>query len=221
MAPRKKTPVRVPGRAVGYIRVSTTDQAETGHSLDAQRRRIEAYCAARGWELAETYADEGKSAMKKRPAFEQMVADVLADGVSHIVAIKLDRLGRSAKQLLDFYDQLESKGVGIVTIDDGIDTSTAIGRMFRTIVAAFAEFERERISERTKDGLAEARAKGVRIGRESTLPEEVRARIVTMHREGAGLSAIARELNEEGVPTGQGGARWYPSSVRAVATGQR
>lgn len=216
MAPRKKAPARIPGRAVGYIRVSTVDQAETGHSLDAQRRRIEAYCQARGWELVNVYADEGKSATKRRPAFEQMVADVLADGVSHVVAIKLDRLGRSAKQMLDFYDQLESKGVGIVTIDDGIDTSTAIGRMFRTIVAAFAEFERERISERTRDGLAEARAKGVELGRKSALPDAVRDRIVTERNSGATLAAIARQLNDDGVATGQGGASWYPSTVQAV-----
>jgi DNA invertase Pin-like site-specific DNA recombinase len=214
---RKRNPL-VAGRAVGYIRVSTGKQVEDGFSLEAQRRRIEAFCTAKGWDLVEVYADEGRSAGagKSRPEFDRMEADVLADGVSHIVAIKLDRLGRSASQLLKFYDKLEAKGVGIVTIDDGIDTSTAVGRMMRTILAGVAEFERELISSRVRTGMAEAKAQGAKFGKQSTLDPAVRARILELRDEGVSLNGIARTLNDEGAPTGQGGKRWYASSVKVV-----
>lgn len=212
---RKRTK-RVAGRAVGYVRVSTVDQAEQGYSLDAQRQRIAAYCEAKDWELVEIYADEGVSAVKVRPEFERMVAEVLADGVSHVVALKLDRLGRRASDLLALYDRLETKGVGLVFVEEGIDTSTPTGRLMRTLLAAFAEFERDLISERTRIGMAEAKSQGARFGRQSTLDPGVRARIQVMKEAGGSLAGIARTLNEEGVPTGQGGARWYASSVKAV-----
>lgn len=216
--PRKS---RVPGRAVGYVRVSTEDQAKHGWSLDAQRQRIDGYCQAMNWELAAVYADEGVSAAKDRPEFERMVADVLADGVSHVVALKLDRLGRSAKGILDLYDRLESKGVGLVCIQDGVDTSTPAGRMLRTILAAVAEFERDVISERTKTGMAAAKAGGRRFGKTSTLDRTLVERIKGMHAGGVSLNRIAGTLNEEGVPTGQGGAQWYASSVKVVVESGR
>jgi DNA invertase Pin-like site-specific DNA recombinase len=214
----RKTTKPVPGKAVGYVRVSTTEQASEGHSLGAQRRRIEAYCQARGWDLVKVYADEGMSAAKDRPAFDRMVADVLADGVSHIVSLKLDRLGRRAKDLLDLYDSMESKGVALVCIEDSIDTSTPVGRLMRTVLAAIAEFERDTISERTKIGMTEAVRQGVRMGRPAVLDEDVVGRIVTEYRKGKGmsLSAIARQLNDDGVPTAMGGAKWHASTVRSV-----
>ena len=211
-----RTP-RVPGRAAGYVRVSTEDQAKHGWSLDAQRHRIEGYCQAKGWELAEVYADEGISALKDRPAFKRMVEDVLADGVSHVVALKLDRLGRSARGLLELFERLEARGVGLVCIDDSIDTSTPSGKLLRTILAGVAEFERDVISERTKTGMAEARRRGARFGKTSTLDPALVARIRADRDAGLSLSAIARALDAEGVPTGQGGRRWYASTVRAVA----
>lgn len=207
---------RTPGRAVGYVRVSSADQAENGWSLGAQRERVAAYCAARGWELVDVYGDEGVSALKTRPQFDKMVKDVLADGVSHIVCLKLDRLGRRAVDLLRLYDQMERKGVALVAIEDSIDTSTPVGRLLRTVLAAIAEFERDTISERTKIGLEAARAAGVRLGAERSIPEAVRAHILQLAAEGHGARKIAGVLNAAGVPTAQGGACWYPSTVARV-----
>lgn len=215
--PRK--PKRVPGRAVGYVRVSTLDQAREGRSLDAQRTRIEAYCVARGWDLVAVYADEGVSATKDRPEFERMRDEVLADGVSHIVALKLDRLGRRAKDLLDLYDAMERKGVALVCIEDSIDTATPAGRLMRTVLAAVAEFERDTISERTKIGLEEARRQGKRLGKEPTIPPDVRARIAALRAEGLGARRIANLLNAEGVPTVKGGP-WNIGTIQRVI-GQR
>jgi DNA invertase Pin-like site-specific DNA recombinase len=84
------------------------------------------------------------------------------------------------------------------------------------LLATFAQFERRLIGQRTKEALAAKRAQGVRLGRRSRLPVDVRRRINRRRAAGTTLAAIADELNASGVPTGQGGRRWYPSSVRAV-----
>lgn len=84
------------------------------------------------------------------------------------------------------------------------------------VMAVFAQLERRPIGQRTRDALAAKRAQGVRLGRPRQLSPAVVERIVSAHDNGAGWSAIARELDAEGVPTAQGGQRWYPATVRAV-----
>jgi site-specific DNA recombinase len=211
-------------KAVAYVRVSTADQAREGWSLGAQRKRVTAYCESRGWRLVRIYADEGVSSAARRPEFERMVDDVLGDGIDAVVAMKLDRLGRSAAGLLSLYEQLESKGVHVVTIEDGIDTSTANGRLMRTILAALAEWERDIIRDRTRNGVRAAMDGGKRVGqppfgytvRDGRLvehPDEQRIlrRIRSKHSSGASLAAIARELNAAGVSPRHG--RWHPTTV--------
>ena len=220
-------------KAVGYVRVSTAEQAREGWSLTVQRKRVRAYCEARGWRLSRVYADEGISSASRRPAFEEMVDDILADGVDAIVAMKLDRLGRSAAGLLSPYEQLEKKGVRIVTIEDGIDTSTANGRLMRTILAALAEWERDVIRDRTRSGVRAAMEDGRRVGqppygqavqdgRLVEHPDEQRIlrRIHSRHAAGASLAIIARELNDSGTSSRRG--RWHPTTVaRALSDRMR
>ena len=218
-------------KAVAYVRVSTADQAREGWSLTVQRKRVHAYCEARGWRLSRVYADEGVSSAARRPAFEEMVDDVLADGVDVIVAMKLDRLGRSATGLLSLYERLERKGVRIVTIEDGIDTSTANGRLMRTILAALAEWERDVIRDRTRTGVRAAMEDGRRVGqppygytvRDGRLvkhPDEqkILGRIRSRHAAGASLVTIAQELNDAGIPPRRG--RWHPTTVSRAAAPQ-
>jgi site-specific DNA recombinase len=223
-------------KAVAYVRVSTAEQAREGWSLGEQRKRLKAYCEARGWRLAKVYADAGVSGKGStvRPEFDRMVSDVLADGVEVIVAMKLDRLGRSAKTLLDVYDKLERKGVAIVTIEDSIDTSTAQGRLFRTILAGVAEFEREMIVERTRTGVRAAMAAGKHVGRApygfkvvsgrlvaSDVEQAVIRTMLGMRAKKASLRQIAKALNDKGVPCRKArgkdkAAPWYPATVARV-----
>lgn len=218
---RKAATPRSTKRAVGYIRLSTMDQVQEGHGLDAQEAKITAYCAAHELELVEMFSDEGMSGtMRDRPGYMEMRQYVLDDGISHVVSARLDRLGRSLKDLLDLYDELENKGVAIVAIQEGLDTSTAVGRLMRNVLGSVAEFEAELVSERTKAGLDAARAKGIKLGRPSGIDASVRARILSLANDsGFGWSAIARKLNEDGVPTSRGGTKWHPSTVRAVVLG--
>lgn len=213
---------RVSNRAIGYVRVSTADQAENGYSLDQQKGAIRKWCNDHGLELVTIYADEGVSGKKSdRPAFTRMIADVLADGISHVICTKVDRFARSANDLFSTSTTLEQAGVDLVFCEQGLDTSTAIGRAMRGMLAVFAELESNMLSERTKAGLAEAKTRGVVPGPKSTLPDEVRQRIHKMHRDGMSYNGIATQLNTEGVPTAAGGKAWYASQVRFIITGQR
>jgi DNA invertase Pin-like site-specific DNA recombinase len=153
-------------KAVGYVRISKENPE--GHSLEAQRQAIEAYCRARGWDLVRIYEDDGVSGAvspDERPALQELERDVLSDGIQYVIVWRLDRLGRKAGELLAFLDRLERKGVAFVSIDDAIDTSKPEGRLLRTILAGVAEFERELIRQRTKRGIAVARQQGKWVGR--------------------------------------------------------
>jgi DNA invertase Pin-like site-specific DNA recombinase len=105
-----------------------------------------------------------------------------------------------------------------VTLDPDIDTSTAYGKAMAQMVSVFAELERDLIAERTKEALAAAGLRGVALGWPRTMDETVRESIRRSRRRGQSYGAIARRLNRDGVPTPQGGARWYPSTVKAACS---
>lgn len=209
-------------RALGYVRVSTEEQGSSGAGLEAQRQAIQTACRDRGFDLLEIYQDvaSGKS-MDNRPELTACLALLDAHRADALVVAKLDRLSRS---LLDFANTMEragQKGWAIVAIDLGVDTTGPSGKLIASVMASFAEFERRLIGQRTKDALAVKRAQGVKLGRPSNIPEEVVLRILGDYesfgaKKRGAYSAIARRLTAEGVPTGQGGSRWYPSVVRHV-----
>jgi site-specific DNA recombinase len=154
-------------KAVGYIRVSTEDQAREGYSLPAQKSAIEAYAQAMGWELGEVYADAGRSAktMRGREELGRLLDAAKAGKFQRIIFMKLDRLARNLKDLLTICDTLEASSVGIVSIKESIDTGTATGRMIRSILGAVSEFEREAIVDRVKTGIAEMAKQGRMLGK--------------------------------------------------------
>jgi DNA invertase Pin-like site-specific DNA recombinase len=133
-----------------------------------------------------------------------------------LVVAKLDRLSRSTLDFATLMERARAKGWGFAILDLGVDTTTASGEMMAGVVATFAQYERRLIGERTKAGLAAKRAQGVQLGRPRTVPSAVRARIATLRMEGASWRAVADTLNEDGVPTGQRGRRWYASTVRKL-----
>jgi DNA invertase Pin-like site-specific DNA recombinase len=107
---------------------------------------------------------------------------------------RLDRLGRSARDLLNLASEFDDKGVNLVVLEQNIDTSTAEGKLFFTIISAMAEFERSLISARTKDGLAAARSRGMKGGRKPVMTPAKTLTAKTMHREGRHVSEIASVL---------------------------
>jgi DNA invertase Pin-like site-specific DNA recombinase len=202
---------------VGYARVSTAEQADSGASLEAQREAIEAEVKRRRWELVELYVDtaSGRS-LNGRPGLKKALTVLDGGGASVLVVAKLDRLSRSLKDFVGLMEQAARKKWALVALDLGVDTTTPSGRLMANMMASVAEWEREIIGLRTKDALAIKRREGKQLGRPRMLSDRVSRSIERMRAQGLSLQAIADRLNARGTPTAHGGAKWHASTVRAV-----
>ena len=148
---------------VGYGRVSTRDQHP-----EAQRDAL----TAAGCD--EIFIDKASGKLARRPELDKALLSANRAG-DQLVVTKLDRLGRSLEHLIELSKLLQARGVDLVVLDQGIDTSTAVGRLFFQVIGAIAEFEHALMSERTMDGLAAARARGRTGGQKPKLgPRQVR-----------------------------------------------
>jgi len=221
-APRTRTPKRPTGtvRALGYVRVSTGQQVESGAGLDAQRATLEAEATRRGWML-EIVTDAGLTGTNmRRPALADALDRLDRGEADVLVSAKLDRVSRSVADFARLLERANTRGWRLVLLDLGVDTSTAAGEFVANTIANSAQYEGRLIGQRTREGLAAKRAAGVRLGRPPVLPREVVDRIVRERAAGSGLRVIAEGLTADGVPTARGGASWSTSSVQAVLTRQ-
>ncbi len=198
-----------PLKLIGYLRVSTVRQKDEGYSLEAQRQAIERYCQAHGHQLI-ALEEESESAVKARPVFNKVFQHVLnSDGeVDGLIVAKLDRLGRSVKDLADIAAALREKNKQLISVQDHIDTSSPNGKLLFHILSAIAEYERELLIERTKIGRAIAERKGVICHRprkpiDLELLKELKKRGVSHRRMakllGVSKSTILRRLDELGL----------------------
>lgn len=163
---------------IGYARVSSS-----GQHLDVQRTALtDAGCE-------KIYAEK-VSGVGERVEL-QAALQFLRDG-DCLVIYKLDRLGRSLKDLLDIIEQLQTKNVNLVSLKDNIDTSSTTGKLVLHIFASLAEFERDLIKERTEEGRREAKKKGVRFGRPKQPKPERASMCAQLYRNGNSVSAIMR-----------------------------
>jgi DNA invertase Pin-like site-specific DNA recombinase len=206
-----------PLRVLGYTRVSTEDQAESGAGLAAQRSAIHAACQARGLELVDIVEDAGWSGKSlERPGLATALGQLDAGKVDAIVVAKLDRLSRSLIDFANLMERARRRGWAVVALDLGVDTTTAAGELVANVMASVAQWERRTIGDRTRVAMAEKAAAGVRIGRPRVLPDDVVARILTERAAGRRLVAIADGLTADGVPTARGGSTWRASTVESV-----
>lgn len=178
-----------------YLRVSTT-----GQDLASQEPDLKAWLKThRRRRSVSWYRDTFTGATMKRPGMQDLEADIRAGKIGTVVVWRLDRLGRTVLELLSWLQQLDVAGVEFVSVRDSIDTTTAAGRLFRTILAGFAEYERELIGERVRAGQARARAAGKRWGgrkvgtRPKLTPKVVRS-IKALVRDGTPKAEVARQL---------------------------
>ncbi len=217
---------------VGYIRVSTEDQADSGLSLDNQRARIKAQAEANGWTLVAVHEDAGVSAKTlERPALRTALKELRPGRV--LLALKLDRLTRSVPDLYHLDALVAERGAEWATVNEKIDTTTATGRMMRTFIATIAEWERGIIAERTVAALGAKRDRRERLG---TTPlgyqtlegadgvkfvvadadEQETVRLARLwSADGHSLRQIANKLAEQGRPTKRGG-KWEPMTVKRI-----
>lgn len=149
-------------RVLTYSRVST----ERDQDPQAQRTELAQYCQARSWQVIEEIIDHGySSGTDNRPGLKRLLTLVRARKVDVVIVTKLDRIARSLKHLVGMLDELQELGIQFVSIHDQIDLTTASGRLMVHVIAAFSEFERALIRERTTLGLAYARSQGKQLGR--------------------------------------------------------
>jgi DNA invertase Pin-like site-specific DNA recombinase len=205
---------------IGYIRVSTDEQADSGLGLGAQRSTITAECKRRGWDLVAVYEDAGFSAksLARRPGMVAALGALDRGEAAALVVAKLDRATRSTVDAAQLLERAQREGWSLVALDLGVDTTTPAGELVANVMAAVAQWERRAIGARTREALNDKRKRepAWRPGRERVVPKRVVTRITKAHRAGQGWSAIARALEADGVPTAHGGQRWYPSTVRAI-----
>jgi DNA invertase Pin-like site-specific DNA recombinase len=203
--------------AIGYLRVSTDGQAESGAGMAAQRATIVTECQHRGLPLLEMAEDAGLSAKTlDRPALAGALARLEAGEAAVLVVAKLDRLARSVADFANLVRLAERQGWAVLACDLGVDMTTPTGGLLANVTASVAEWERKIIGTRTREALAARKAAGVRLGRPRQLDPAVADRIRAERASGATFQAIADGLNAEGITTPT--ARpWSPTLVRKVA----
>jgi DNA invertase Pin-like site-specific DNA recombinase len=216
-------------RAVLHIRVSTDKQAADGHGLDAQRTRLAQYATQRSLDVVATIADEGISGTTlDRDGMRRVLELVETGEVDAVVVTKADRISRNVRDLLNLSATLEAHGVALVTADEQFDTTTPLGKAMSAMRAVFAQLERDMAAARIRDGMAAAKAKGVRLGRPPVgwRIEQGRwhrtdrhALVVCAHDlrgTGMTLAAIADAFQRDGIETGSGRGRWAIPAVRRL-----
>jgi len=175
-------------RVALYARVSTQEQ-----DPEVQLAALRHHAAQRGWQIVEEFVDQGFSgARERRPALDQLMKAAWAGHLQLVLVWRFDRFARSVKHLVVALETFRSLGIGFVSLQEQLDTSTPIGQAMFTIIGAMAQLERDIIRERVKAGLAQARLKGIRLGRpRSAATTEAAHRL---HSQGLAVGEIARSL---------------------------
>lgn len=213
-----RQPARVgqPLRVIGYVRVSTNRQ-EVGPEVQADALQAMATLVG-GWDLDIRREDAASAkSLMGRPVLQQALADLRAGRADMLAVSKLDRLSRSVADFSRILDDSDREGWHVACLDLGVDTSTTMGRGMAHMTAVFAEMERRRISERTKEGLARIAATGKKLGRPSGISVDAVMRAAELYALDLTLQEVADQLNEECVPTPTGG-QWWPDRVSAALT---
>jgi DNA invertase Pin-like site-specific DNA recombinase len=225
--------IDVGNRALCYVRVSTVEQSKFGFSLDAQEQRLRAYCQVTGLEVVELIREEGVSAsipLAKRPAGAKLL-EWIGGGIGHVICLKLDRLFRDAEDALRQTKAWDKAGIALHMVDMGgasMNTASAMGRMFLTLMAGCAELERNLVAERTASVLAHKKQQGKvynhtpygfeRVGDRLVAAADEMAMVRLMRErrdDGWSLAMIADAFNTDHIP-GKNGGKWYGRTVKNI-----
>jgi DNA invertase Pin-like site-specific DNA recombinase len=228
--------------AICYVRVSTDEQATTGHSLDAQEAACRAYCALRGFTVSAVVVDAGVSGgtpLASRPGGAQALTELTRrNGPRHVVCVKLDRAFRSAADCLQVTGEWDRRGVSLHLTDLGgqaVDTSSAMGRFMLTVLAGAAELEKNLIGERTAAAMGAMKAAGKYTGGRAPFGRMVADDGVTLtdcpaeqatiaearrlREQGLSLRKVAAELAAQGMTT-RGGKPFDANAIADITTEQ-
>ena len=203
--------------AIGYLRVSTTEQTNSGAGLSAQRSAIEREASHRDWDV--TFVEETGSggSLTGRPGLLMALERLEISDASVLVVAKLDLLSRSFLDSANLMQRAQRHGRNLIALDLGIDLSTPAGEFMASVMASAAQWERRIMGQRTREALAVKRAAGVRLGRPPEIPMAVRTRIAAERLAGRTHAEIARGLDADRIPTARGGQVWRRSTVKRIA----
>jgi DNA invertase Pin-like site-specific DNA recombinase len=225
--PRKPAPVWVsagevsrsasdlPARApvIGYV---TVPPGRSDHEEQAFED-IEAACGQRGWALLEIVRDQEQTRMLERPGLSYALRQIAGGQASALVVSDLQRLTRSLVDLGALLEWFREANATLIALDLELDTTTSHGDHIASTLITLSQWERQRIAQRTRSGLARVKAEGHASGRPAVADNpELVARIAALRQRGMTLQAISDQLNDERVPTLRGGTKWRPSSVQAA-----
>lgn len=218
-------------RCAIYVRVSTDEQAKHGYSILAQIEKLEAYCVSQGWEvIGEVYVDDGYSAKDlNRPHFQRMLSEIKKGDIDVVLVYRLDRLTRSVSDLYEILKVLDKYNCKFKSATEVYDTTNAMGRLFITLVAAIAQWERENTAERVRMGM-EKKVKlgfwkggtppyGYKVSDGELLINEEEAKTVKeifKLAKAIGFYTLARQLTDKGISPRKGG-EWHVDSIRDIA----
>lgn len=219
-------------RAVAYCRVSTGEQARYGVSLEAQQLAIETYCRIHELELVKLYIEEGVSggiSLGQRPQGKLMLRQIEQEGIENFVALKLDRVYRSAIDALTQTERFTKQGTAVHFVDLNIDTSTPMGKMLLSLMASFAELEKNMTAERTRAVMQHKKKNrqvythtpygydrdGDRLI-ENAEEQAVIAFIKAQRNQGASYRDICDLLQERKILTKKGKQRWQPATIKYI-----
>ena len=220
-------------KAIGYIRVSTTDQRDNGVSLEAQRTKIQAWSDANDYELSDIFSDAGISGKRadNRPGLQDALNAACTVRGTALVVYSLSRLARSTRNAIDIAERLDKSGADLVSLSERIDTSSASGKMVFRMLAVLAEFERDLVSERTIAAMDHKRRNGERVGTipygytldpdgVRLIPDEAEQAVIediqAMRKGGAKLQEIADKLTSRGIVTKTGRSKWGHPAIRRI-----
>ena len=176
-------------RVALYARVSKNNGSQ---SPEMQLRELREYAAHKGWMITAEYVECISSAKERRPELENLMAACRKKSVDVVLVYRYDRFARSLPQLVNALEEFRTLGIDFVSLHEGVDTSTPNGRLIFGIFASIAQFERELIRDRVRSGLANARAKGKKLGRPRTFVSE--SKVLEMRKQGLSWRSIAKKL---------------------------
>ena len=176
-----------------YCRVSTSTKDQT---TENQLRELKSYCERMDYEVVKIYEDEvsGAKSREKRPAYSELCKDAFLKKFDIIIGWDVSRFGRSMKEFVSFLSDMDEKGIGVIAVKNGLDTSSSSGRMMMKLIGVLEEWNREMLVERTNAGLARTVANGTKLGRRKVTNDTMTAKIIELRSAKKSIREIASEV---------------------------
>jgi DNA invertase Pin-like site-specific DNA recombinase len=179
-------------RCALYLRCSTN---ETKQNVERQESELRDVISNHNWELVEVYADYSSGRKTQRPNLDRLLDDAFSKKFDCVMVSDLSRLGRNVQHLLKIVEELDNKNIELFSLREKIDTDSATGKLFFTIISALNEFQVSQIRENVRSGLANAKRKGIKLGRKPVVHIAEIKKIKKLRKKGDSIRTIAKKMS--------------------------